>query len=239
MNSMALKEVLLSDVKQTNVGVHIVHKKSLSNAGQKEPVVLRMNCTGYDIVAGNGRVAALRASGAEKILALVVEVDDVEAHLRSLISNASRRPNPLHEARDCAFLYAAKWTQKQIADHIGQTQAFVSQRLALLNLVPELQDKLEKGEISIEAARRLARMTDDQQREALALCRLTADQTKTDLKKSKSEKGGLADIDIPDVDQPLPGAFVTGADMVRASFGDEVVIEWQGRKFIVKEVIEE
>ncbi|MGW1105723.1 hypothetical protein [Streptomyces sp. NPDC002540] len=45
-------------------------------------------------------------------------------------------------------------SQGKVAKRLGKTAAWVSQRLALLELTPELQDKVEAGELKVEPARR-------------------------------------------------------------------------------------
>ena len=51
-------------------------------------------------------------------------------------------------------------THEQIAKAIGKTRAFVSQRIALLRLPQEIQDRLLKGSISFSNARELLTIKD-------------------------------------------------------------------------------
>ncbi|WP_455770328.1 hypothetical protein [Streptomyces albogriseolus] len=56
-----------------------------------------------------------------------------------------------------------------MARRLGKTPAWVSQRLALLELTPSLQEKVESGELKVEPARRIGRMPKEQQAEAAEL----------------------------------------------------------------------
>ncbi|MGK4586211.1 ParB/RepB/Spo0J family partition protein, partial [Kitasatospora sp. HPMI-4] len=59
-------------------------------------------------------------------------------------------------------------SQGQVAKRLGKTPAWVSQRLALLELTPELQEKVETGELKVEPARRIGRLPKEQQASAAA-----------------------------------------------------------------------
>ncbi|MFJ5725245.1 hypothetical protein [Streptomyces sp. NPDC093149] len=59
-------------------------------------------------------------------------------------------------------------SQGKVAKRLGKTAAWVSQRLALLELTPELQDKVEAGELKVEPARRIGRLPKEQQAAAAA-----------------------------------------------------------------------
>ncbi|MFJ9478791.1 ParB/RepB/Spo0J family partition protein [Streptomyces mirabilis] len=54
-------------------------------------------------------------------------------------------------------------SQGQVAKRLGKTPAWVSQRLALLELTPDLQEKVETGELKVEPARRIGRLPKEQQ----------------------------------------------------------------------------
>lgn len=91
-----------------------------------------------------------------KVRCLVIAIDD-KAHARlALIENLQRRDlSPLDEARGFQRLIDDYgYTTDSIAEDVKFTQRFVQQRLQLMQLTTEDQEKLEKGEITIEEARR-------------------------------------------------------------------------------------
>lgn len=87
---------------------------------------------------------------------LVISIDD-KAHARlALIENLQRRDlSPLDEARGFQRLIDDYgYTTDSIAEDVKFTQRFVQQRLQLMQLTEADQILLEKGQISIEEARR-------------------------------------------------------------------------------------
>jgi ParB family chromosome partitioning protein len=54
-------------------------------------------------------------------------------------------------------------SQGAVARRLGKTPAGVSQRLALLELTPELQEQVETGQLKVEPARRIGRLPKAQQ----------------------------------------------------------------------------
>lgn len=230
---MQLQEVSLGSIEETIVPTSGPRQKSLELIGQRRPVVLRPGLNGtYAIIEGHRRIADLRAMGKETVTAMIAEdMDDVQARLDSLSSNASRSPNPIHEAYDIGFLMSEGWLEEEIASHIGRTQGFVSQRAGLLNLIPELKRLTERGKVRIGAARKVCRLSPEEQREWLESGTFTEETAGKALRAGKSKRSALADIQIPDVPVPLPGHFVTGADMAKAAAEGEIEIEWGGERF--------
>ena len=55
------------------------------------------------------------------------------------------------------------YSQRQVAARIGKTQGFISQRLSLMKLREDIQEALADGRVSIEDARRIARLPKDEQ----------------------------------------------------------------------------
>ncbi|MGQ0576002.1 MAG: ParB/RepB/Spo0J family partition protein [Pseudonocardia sp.] len=83
-----------------------------------------------------------------------------------LVENGQRRDLPPWleaEAMEEA-LRAAGISQAELARRIGKSGAYVTQRLALLRLVPELRSLLEAGELTVEQARQLGDLSSGEQR---------------------------------------------------------------------------
>ena len=52
---------------------------------------------------------------------------------------------------------------RQLAERIGFTHGYVSQRLALLKLIAPLRDALELGSLTVERARKLGTLSENEQ----------------------------------------------------------------------------
>lgn len=114
---------------------------------------------------GNRRVVATRLAGVDTIRAVVdltalASIDEV-----MLVENGQRRDlHPLREAEAMARLRDRDGVSvTDIARRIGFTHGYVSQRLTLLKLIPPLREALDAGTLSVERARKLGTMTEDEQ----------------------------------------------------------------------------
>ena len=64
-----------------------------------QPILVRKNNTGFEIIAGERRYRASRALGFKKIPAIVKNVEDKDALVISLVENIQRQElNPIEEA---------------------------------------------------------------------------------------------------------------------------------------------
>ncbi|WP_031511413.1 ParB/RepB/Spo0J family partition protein [Streptomyces megasporus] len=121
----------------------------------------------YVVIDGNRRLAAAHLAG---LAELRIDVnDDLVASAADLLESALvaniHRVDvpPLDQAKAIQELVRVHGSQGQVAKRLGKTPAWVSQRLALLELTPELQEKVETGELKVEPARRIGRLPKEQQ----------------------------------------------------------------------------
>ncbi|MEW5724145.1 MAG: ParB/RepB/Spo0J family partition protein [Thermodesulfobacteriota bacterium] len=98
-------------------------------------------------------------------------ISDIEAMFLSLITNQGKPLDPAEEAS--AFQRLLNWglTIKAIATRIGKSEAFVGQRLTLVDASPEVKAAIKDGEIGIVQGVNIVKESSgdlDKQREALA-----------------------------------------------------------------------
>ena len=122
----------------------------------------------YDwvVINGNRRLAAARKLGLSDVPVTVLDRLGRDDHLDEavLIENIHREAlPPLREAQALRLLVDRHGTQSAVAKRVGKTEGFVSQRLALLKLVPDLQIALSAGELTVEDARKLGKAPADRQ----------------------------------------------------------------------------
>ncbi|GAA4659137.1 ParB/RepB/Spo0J family partition protein [Streptomyces chumphonensis] len=132
----------------------------------------------YVVIDGNRRLAAATKAGLEE---LRIDInDDLAASAADLLESALianiHRVDvpPLDQAKAIQELVSVHGSQSQVAKRLGKTPAWVSQRLALLQLTPELQEKVETGDLKVEPARRIGRLPKDQQAAAAHEARTAA-----------------------------------------------------------------
>ncbi len=132
--------------------------ESIAQHGVLQPILLRpMGSGGYRIVAGERRWRAARMAGLSEVPAVVREMSDGEEMLFALIENLQREDlSPLEEARGYQQLIEAQgFTQEKAAEAVGKSRPAVANALRLLNLPEEIQQMVERGELSAGHARTL------------------------------------------------------------------------------------
>ncbi|MFI8537533.1 ParB/RepB/Spo0J family partition protein [Streptomyces aquilus] len=125
--------------------------------------------TTHVVVDGSSRLAAARAAGLTHLNVMVDDEQgsDGDAILESaLVANIHRNDlDPLDEAKALQRLLAIHGSQVKLAKRLNKSQGWVSQRLALLNLSPELQGAV--GEEPVELLRSVAKEPHERQEAAL------------------------------------------------------------------------
>lgn len=132
--------------------------ESIAQHGVLQPLLLRpMVSGGYRIVAGERRWRASRMAGLQEVPAVVREMTDGEEMLFALIENLQREDlSPLEEAKGYQQLIEVQgMTQEQAAAAVGKSRPAVANALRLLNLPEDIQQMVERGEISAGHARTL------------------------------------------------------------------------------------
>ena len=124
---------------------------SIRVSGVVQPVVLRPSAGGrYQLVAGERRWLASRRAGKATIPAVVRQISNEQAMEITIIENLQREDlNPMEQAR--AFDRLSRefnLTQEQIASRTGKDRASIANFIRLLKLPTEIQDCLERGELS-------------------------------------------------------------------------------------------
>ena len=143
---------------------------SIERHGLLQPLIVRSSGDGYEVIAGNRRLAAVRSLGLKSVPAVVVEADDRSAYEMSLVENIQRRTlNPIDEAK--AFLNYVRSREANglgfgsitdLAASIGKSQEYVSNRLSLLRLPePTLRMLVEQKSFTVSHAEGLATIADN------------------------------------------------------------------------------
>jgi ParB family chromosome partitioning protein len=143
---------------------------SIREFGVLQPVVVRQDVEGYELVMGERRLRAAIAAGLDAIPAIVRSTDD-DAMLRdALLENIHRAQlNPLEEAAAYQqLLEEFGTTHEELAHRIGRSRPQVSNTIRLLNLPLAVQRRVAAGVLSAGHARALLSLADSDQQDELA-----------------------------------------------------------------------
>jgi ParB family chromosome partitioning protein len=135
---------------------------SIREFGVLQPVVVRPDAGGYELVMGERRLRAAVAAGMDAIPAIIRSTAD-DAMLRdALLENIHRAQlNPLEEAAAYQqLLEEFGTTHDELAARIGRSRPQVSNTIRLLNLPLAVQRRVAAGVLSAGHARALLSLDD-------------------------------------------------------------------------------
>ncbi|MFJ2477962.1 ParB/RepB/Spo0J family partition protein [Streptomyces sp. NPDC087659] len=131
----------------------------------------QLGSAAYVVVDGNRRLAAATLAGLDDV---PIHVDDslardAETLLETALIAAVQHENldPLDEAKALERLVHVHGSQRAVARALGKSSPWVTQRLALLKLTPELQSAVEDRSLPVEIARNVGHLPAQQQQSAV------------------------------------------------------------------------
>ena len=143
---------------------------SMRSTGQLHPLILLKSDQGYLIIDGNKRYHAALALGLEELQSLIFEVDMVMA--KTMILHYNRKSSSLSMYEQGLIVRSLvqdhQMSQKQVARALRQSHSWVCRRLSLIErLLPEVQDALRMGIITVSHGRELVKLPRGNQSQAL------------------------------------------------------------------------
>ena len=149
---------------------------SIRQRGILQPLLVRKNGKGYEIVAGRRRYLAVQSLEKEGLeietipCAIMAKGDDAAAVEASLIENIQRLPmDDMDQFEAFQRLLKEGRTIEEIANTFGVTENMVKRRLAIANLSPKIRTAYRAEEIDGETLRALTLASKQQQKDWLLL----------------------------------------------------------------------
>ena len=117
--------------------------KSIQSNGLLQPILVRPLSDGYGLVFGHHRLEACKRLGWAAIPVMIKEMSSEECFLTKIVENIQRNVeiDPLVEAKGYVTAIEHGWTINSIAERIGKSDSYVSDRIGL---VRRLDDKVAK-----------------------------------------------------------------------------------------------
>lgn len=130
---------------------------SIREKGVIEPLIVRKNSGGFELIAGERRWRASRMAGLTHVPVVAIDATDAESLELAIIENIQREDlNAIEEAEAYRNLMSAfNLSQEEVAKKVGKERATVANYLRLLKLQPEVKEELIKGTITMGHARAL------------------------------------------------------------------------------------
>lgn len=143
-------------------------KRSIQRHGVLQPIIVRREGDQVFLIAGERRWRACRELGMKTIPAIIRESSGQENLELALVENIQRQNlNAIEEAQAYQQLVSRGLTVEQLADQLGKSRPFVSNRIRLLELEEPIRDAVSRGTITAGHARALLGIKDpDERRQA-------------------------------------------------------------------------
>lgn len=206
---------------------------SLKTQGLLQPIVVRRQLDGFELIAGERRWRAAHLAGLETIPALVRRASDEEVLGLALLENLQREDlNPLEEARAYQRLQTEfHLRQEDVAQHVGKDRSSIANALRLLKLPPVLQEDLEAGRLTMGHARALLALESEEEqlrlRDQILASGLSVRETEAHVRGQKR---------TPPDGRSKPAHFVVIEETLQRHLGTRVAIR-PGRKHGKIEII--
>ena len=143
---------------------------SIKEHGVLQPLLVRKDKKGYQIIAGERRYQASKIAGIKEVPVIVKDVDDTEVLALALIENLQRSDlNPIEEARGYKQLIEASgMTQEALSKAVSKSRSAITNALRLLDLPEAVQDMLYDGKLTAGHARAILAVPYEESRVKLA-----------------------------------------------------------------------
>lgn len=140
--------------------------ESIRQHGILQPLSVRRNGLGYELIAGERRLRAAQMAGLTEIPCIVMQMDDRESGLAAMIENLQRQDlDYIEEAMGIARLMSLyEMSQEQAARMLGKSQSAVANKLRILRHSDAVLMALREGNLTERHARALLRLEGDEKK---------------------------------------------------------------------------
>jgi ParB family chromosome partitioning protein len=139
--------------------------ESIRQHGLIQPITVRPNASGFEIVAGARRFRAAQLAELFSLPARIVELDDAAAMEWQLIENSQRVDvHPYEEAQGFQrLLDLPGYDVTSLVAKSGKSASHIYARLSLLQLIPDVAEAFVQERISASHANLIARLPQEHQ----------------------------------------------------------------------------
>lgn len=144
--------------------------ESIKAHGVLQPLLVRKQGDGFEIIAGERRYQAAKLAGLTEVPVTIKEADDQAVLEMALIENLQRSDlNPIEEAKGYKQLIKTSgMTQEALSKAVSKSRSTITNSLRLLDLPQQVQDLLYNGKLTAGHARAILAVPYEEARIKLA-----------------------------------------------------------------------
>ncbi len=205
---------------------------SIKEQGIIQPLLVRKDINGYELVAGERRLRAAKMIGLDQVPVVIKNITDTAMLEMSIVENIQRENlNPMEEAEAYHQLITEfNLTQDQAAERVGKSRPSVANLLRLRQLPKQIKADIINGALSMGHARALlGAETSAQQNaawQAVVSKGLSVRETESLIKRLKTERKKPKNPAASSEEIYFSGL----ADNLSHRFGTKVQIRKHGQK---------
>ena len=199
--------------------------ESIRSHGVLQPLLVRKDDKGYEIIAGERRYQASKIAGVTEVPVVVREVTDNEMLELALIENLQRSDlNPIEEAKGYRkLIQATGMTQEALSKAVSKSRSAITNSLRLLDLPQRVQDLLFEGKLTAGHARAILAVPYEEARIKLAE-KVVAEGLSVRATENLAPLFSVGDT--PKAPRPVtPQSFKKAARMLRQVFNTNVKVK--------------
>jgi len=206
--------------------------RSIHQQGIIQPLLVRKDSNGYELIAGERRLRAAKKAGLKQVPVLVKTITDIDMLEMSIVENVQRSDlNPIEEAEAYHRLITEfGLTQDQAAERVGKSRSAVANFLRLRQLPEQIKTSIMDGALSMGHARALLGTATSAQLNAVFKTviskGLSVRETERLIKRLKAEK----ERPKKPISSSEQRYFSDLADDLSGRFGTKVQIKKRGQK---------
>ena len=169
---------------------------SIKQVGLIQPLVVRRSGGGYELIAGERRLRAVKSLGMTQVRCMIENgIADADLPVMAVVENLQREDLGFFEEAEhyAALIERFGLTQEELGRKIGKSQSYIANKLRLLKLPEELRGAIAEAGLTERHARAFIRLDSDAlRREAIeraAAGRLSVKETERLVDRLSAKKG--------------------------------------------------
>ncbi len=211
---------------------------SIKEHGLLQPILVKPDHDGYEIIAGERRWRAARIAGLKSLPAIVKEISEEQAAEISLIENLQRDDLTVVEEAKAykKMMDRHNYTQESLSARIGKSRSHIANTVRILGLPEEVLKLLEQRKLTAGHARALLTISSEKDQikmaNAIVEDKISVRQTESSVKrKIEGQKAGMArpgskTTEIRELEEKLQMYLGTRAEVSNGKSGGKIIIEY-------------